>query len=197
MVVRSRCLLLLACSLGTRFGTHAQFSKQGMLDQLVETLHRQKLQEGTLEAHHSILSAIWHLAGKPLQHDYQPSAAALACLQGVSTGVHGPSCAPNLLHTAIKWRKLAGVYVKCRGTTYVAMPPQCDGSCHGLQVTVRTTRAVRAVRSPTGMTWTVRLQAPICQTGRIAMRSQMHPKQTLQKTRGQASLRTQLHESTA
>ena len=61
-----------------------------MLGRLVDALHRQKLQEGTLEAHHSILSAIVQLAGKPLQHDYQPSAAALACLQGVSQGVHVP-----------------------------------------------------------------------------------------------------------
>jgi len=63
-----------------------------MLARLVTALHKQELQHDTLEAHHSILSTIMHLAGKPLKIDYQPSAAALACLQGIRQGKHAPLC---------------------------------------------------------------------------------------------------------
>lgn len=63
-----------------------------MLARLVTALHKQELQHDTLEAHHSILSTIMHLAGKPIKIDYQPSAAALACLQGIRQGKHVPLC---------------------------------------------------------------------------------------------------------
>ena len=83
------------CSLSHRFGRHAQLSKQAMLARLVEALQRQQLQSDALEVHHSLLSAIIHLSRKPLQHDYTPSAAALACLQAGTAGIS------NLLHRCL------------------------------------------------------------------------------------------------
>ena len=76
------------CSLGNRFNRHAQLSKQAMLARLVEALQRQQLHSDAPEAHYSLLSAIIHLSRKPLQDDYVPSAAALACLQAGATGTY-------------------------------------------------------------------------------------------------------------
>ena len=95
------------CSLGNRFNRHAQLSKQAMLARLVEALQRQQLHSNAPEAHYSLLSAIIHLSRKPLQDDYVPSAAALACLQAGATGtmtcynaiwligLHFKSCMPT------------------------------------------------------------------------------------------------------
>ena len=80
------------CSLSNRFNRHAQLRKEAMLARLLEALQRQPMQSDAPEAHHSLLSAIIHLSGKPLQNDYMPSAAALSCLQA------GPTGTCNLLH---------------------------------------------------------------------------------------------------
>ena len=86
------------CSLGNRFNRHAQLSKQAMLARLVDALQKQQLQSDALEAHHSLLSAIIHLSRKPLQNEYIPSAAALACLQAGATGSF------DLLHRRLSGR---------------------------------------------------------------------------------------------
>lgn len=79
------------------------------------------MQEGTLEVHHSILSAILCLAGKPLQPNYQPSAAALARLQDVSPGVHGLLC--TLLLCRLPTCGVASMLaIKTKHTCHVTIP---------------------------------------------------------------------------
>ena len=108
-----------------------------MLARLVTALHRQELQHDTLEAHHSILSTIMHLARKPLKIDYQPSAAALACLQGISRGKHAPlcvhvaswhlSCPVSVASLALQ--NPASVHYQVLNTSNISAEGEADDTC--------------------------------------------------------------------
>lgn len=67
-------LILYACRLSERLGSHSQLHKQRALSSLVAAVLTCKLDSQQLEPHHNLLSLVYWLARRPLESAYTPPA---------------------------------------------------------------------------------------------------------------------------